>query len=136
MILINPIFSEWKSSVLEVMIPMMYHTWVWVTSKSLKSVLLVGVESELDNMKLILYFLQQIWASMLNLFWFNKVSPRKYVYFFYYGSYSKCIQIFWDSLYFIFVLHSLPPCMFKNIKCDFWSFQKITSPAQHNTDIV
>ena len=29
----------------------------------------------------------------------DKVSPRKYVYFFYYGSYSKCIQIFWDSLY-------------------------------------
>ena len=29
----------------------------------------------------------------------NKVSPRKYVYFFYCRSYSKCIQIFWDSLY-------------------------------------
>ena len=32
----------------------------------------------------------------------NKVSPRKYVYFFYCGSYSKCIRIFWDSLYLIF----------------------------------
>ena len=31
----------------------------------------------------------------------NKVSPRKYVYIFYCGSYSKCIQIFWDSLYFV-----------------------------------
>ena len=30
----------------------------------------------------------------------NKVSLRKYVYFFYCGSISKCIQIFWDSLYF------------------------------------
>ena len=30
----------------------------------------------------------------------DKVSPRKYVYFFYSSSFSKCIQIFWDSLYY------------------------------------
>ena len=33
--LINPIFSEWKSVGLEMMIPMMYHT--WVTNKTPKS---------------------------------------------------------------------------------------------------
>ena len=36
MTLINPIFSEWNWVGLELTIPMMYHTWVYVTSKALK----------------------------------------------------------------------------------------------------
>ena len=39
MTLINPILSERKLAGLELMIPMMYHTWVLVTSKCLKSFL-------------------------------------------------------------------------------------------------
>ena len=61
-----------------------------------------------------------------------KVSPRKYVYFFYYGSYSKCIQIFWDSLYFILVFLSLLffviVCFsFQTFEQDFFNIYKLLS---------
>ena len=45
-------------------------------------------------------FLEILFQSLIK--WkcsYVKVSPRKFVYIFYGWLYSKCIQIFWDSLY-------------------------------------
>ena len=42
-------------------------------------------------------------GEVLAAFKETKVSPRKFVYIFYGWLYSKCIQIFWDSLYIVIV---------------------------------